>query len=188
LVSFYDMFMYPLESMGIRKARKSLVSMVSGNVLEVGSGTGVNIGLYDFDKIDSLILSDRKLSKKLKKVSMDKVTLKQIDVTSLPFEDNTFDYVVHTLVFCSVNDVNKGLLELKRVLKPNGKLVFIEHIHPEGNILKKVFSFLNPAWRKIASGCNINRDYIGSLESNGFHVVSTSKFMKTVFVYGVAEL
>jgi len=187
MVSFYDLFMIPLEKKGIRKARKELVPKASGEVLEIGAGTGVNIKYYDFDKIDKLTMTDKKIGKILEKIAPQEVTLKDLNVENLPFDDNTFDYIIHTLVFCSVTDVNKGIEELKRVLKPTGRLLFIEHILPEKKGLKRLFSILNPAWRVIASGCNLTRDYEASIKKHNFEIIKSSKFMNTVFVYGEAK-
>jgi len=187
MISFYDLFMIPLERRGIRKARIELIPHAKGSVLEIGSGTGVNLKHYNLDVVTSLTISDKKLSKKIKKLTPKTVTLAELSVTELPYGDNSFDYIVHTLVFCSVDDVDKGLSEIKRVLKPNGRLLFIEHIHPEGRKLKKLFTFLNPAWRVFASGCSLIKNYERSLQSNGFDIIKSNKFMNTVFVYGEAK-
>ena len=188
MFSLYDLFMVPLEKRGITKARKELIPKATGQVLEIGSGTGVNIKHYNFDKIDTLTMTDKKLSKKIQQIAPKNITLQALNVESLPFDDNTFDYLIHTLVFCSVKDVSKGIQELKRVLKPTGRLLFIEHILPEKKGLKKLFRFLNPAWRIIASGCNITRDYESSLLTHGFETIQSSKFMNTVFIYGEAKV
>ena len=189
MLSFYDIFMYPLESMGIKKARKELIPRASKKVLEIGSGTGVNLRYYKFEEIDELTLSDYVIGKHLKglhKDDKDKFHLVELDVQTLPFEDNSFDYVVHSLVFCTVPDVDKGISEIKRVLKGNGELIFIEHVLPEKKLLKKLFTFATPAWKKIGSGCHLNRDYISSLEKNNFNILFNKKFMNTAFIYGVA--
>lgn len=188
MISFYDIFMYPLEKSGIRKARASLLPKTTGSVLEIGSGTGVNIKHYNLKNISELTLSDKKISKKLKKRSGDKIKLMELNVEKLPFVNDTFDYVVHTLVFCSVSDVQKGLSEIIRVLKPGGKLVFIEHVLPEKKRVKKLFNFVNPLWTKISSGCNLNRDFESVLKNSDLKLVYSKRFMNTVFVYGEAEL
>ena len=181
--------MAPLERKGIRKARKELIPTANKNVLEIGAGTGVNLQYYDFSNIDSLTLSDYEISKHLKTLhhqNETKFTLVRLDVEALPFSDNSFDYVVHTLVFCSVGNVDQGLKEIKRVLKPNGKLIFIEHVLPEKNPLKKLFNLATPTWKKIGKGCHLNRNYLKSLEKNDFFVLFYKKFMNTAFISGVA--
>jgi len=181
--------MYPLEKKGIKTARQELIPRANKKILEIGSGTGINLNYYNFDKIDKLILSDYTISKRLRNLhnsSKNNFDLVKLDVQNLPFEDNSFDYVVHTLVFCSVTDVEKGLSEIRRVLKDKGELIFIEHILPERNPLKKLFDFVTPAWKKIGRGCHLNRDYITSLERNNFNILFNKKFMNTAFIYGVA--
>lgn len=187
MISLYDLFMLPLEKSGINKARKELIPLAKGNVLEIGSGSGINLKHYNFDKIDSLTMSDISLSKKIQKIASSNTILIQLDVEELPFEDNTFDYVIHTLVFCSVTNVDKGLSELRRILKPGGTLLYIEHILPEKKGLQRVVNFINPVWSKVASGCNLNREYEASLLKHGFKIVYSSKFMRTIFVYGEAN-
>lgn len=179
--------MLPLELMGIRKARKSLIPLLTGHVLEIGSGTGSNLSYYNMTLIDKLTISDYHLKTKLKKIRHEKIEVLQIDVQTLPFPDNSFDYIVHTLVFCSVENVEQGLAELKRVLKPGGKIVFIEHVLPEGKKLSRLVNFLNPGWSKISSGCNLNRSYEESLKKSNFEIVSSKRFLKTVFIYGIAQ-
>ncbi len=191
MISFYDLFMVPLERKGISKARKELIPTATKNVLEIGAGTGVNLQYYDFSKITSLTVSDYEISKHLKTLHQQdesKFELVRLDVEALPFLDNSFDYVVHTLVFCSVVNVDRGLKEIKRVLKPDGKLIFIEHVLPKKNPLKKVFNIATPAWKKIGKGCHLNRNYLRSLEKNDFFVLFHKKFMNTAFISGVAVL
>ena len=189
MISFYDLFMYPLEKMGINKARKTLIPRAKKKILEIGSGTGINLSLYNYSEIEELTLSDFVISKTLKDIhnkDIERFNLVELDVENLPFEDNSFDYVIHSLVFCTVGDVDKGLSEIKRVLKCDGELIFIEHILPERNPLKSLFSFVTPAWRKVGRGCNLNRDYLTSLKKNNFEISFYKKFMNTAFVYGTA--
>lgn len=186
MASLYDVFMYPLEMMGIKKARKDLFPSVSGKVLEIGSGTGSNIPYYNIDNIDSLIVSDFHVKKVLSKKQSNKISVLEVDVQNLPFPDQSFDFVIHTLVFCSVADVDKGLREIRRVLKPGGTLLFIEHVLPTGKHLKKAVNLLNPAWTKMSNGCHLNRSFIQTLSKNNFEVKKVDTFMKTLFIYGIA--
>ena len=187
MISIYDIFMKPLEKRGITKARRELIPMAYGNVLEIGAGTGVNIKYYNMPLISKLTLSDVALSKKVKDIASKDIFLTELNVEALPFDDNTFDVVIHTLVFCSVTDVSKGLAEIKRVLKPDGKLLFIEHVLPKRIGLKRFFKFINPAWRRIASGCNLTREFEDSLSKQGFVFDTPTRFMKSAFISGVAK-
>lgn len=187
MLSFYDLFMKPLEKRGLRKSRQSLVPKAYGSVLEIGSGTGANIQYYDFNQVEELIVTDKKLSKQIQKRYGNKLQLVEVDVQVLPFKDQRFDTIVHTLVFCSVDDVSKGLAELKRVLKPDGQIIFIEHVLPETGFLKKLFRFINPVWKKVASGCNLTRSYQDSLHVAGFEITALNQFTNTVFISGIAR-
>lgn len=183
--SLYDIFMRPLEKRGISERRKELLQSIEGRVLEIGSGTGVNLQYYDLDNID-LTLSDVEWNKHLKQKMKDNVKFVKTNVESLPFQEQEFDCVVHTLVFCSVHDVSKGLLEISRVLKDDGKLIFIEHVIPKKNPLRRIFKILTPFWKHIASNCHLDRDYIKTLETHGFTVEKMGDFGRSIFVYGIA--
>lgn len=183
-MTLYDIFMIPLERIGIRKARKSLIPLARGTVLEVGSGTGANHSFYNFENIESITLSDKKLTKAIQKKT--NVTLIETDVTKLPFEDETFDYVIATLVFCSVPDVAQGMKEIERVLKPGGRFIYIEHVLPKNRGLKRMFNCIAPAWKWFASGCHLNRDFAKSLSNTGMIVENQRWFGNTIFVHGVS--
>jgi ubiquinone/menaquinone biosynthesis C-methylase UbiE len=188
MASFYNFFMYPLEKIGIRRARTILIKQVEGNVLELGSGTGANLPHYNFEKIEKLIVTDREKSKHLNHHIHPKVEFVEADVERLPFDSNVFDVVVHTLVFCSVSNVDKGLQEIKRVLKENGTLVFIEHVIPEKRGMRVLFQRINPFWKLLSKGCSLTKDFQSSLEENGFGIVRQGKFLNSVFYFGIAKV
>jgi ubiquinone/menaquinone biosynthesis C-methylase UbiE len=173
--------------MGVNNSRVKLVKEAEGKVLELGVGTGANLPFYQYSQIDELILLDRSKSNHLE-LTNDKVSFVKSDVTNLPFEDNSFDTVVFTLLFCSVDDVSKGLLEVKRVLNPNGKIIFIEHVLPEKKGYKRAFKILNPIWKTFSQGCQLTKDFKQSLKMNGFNIKKENKFGKTVFISGIATV
>lgn len=185
--SFYNLFMRPLEKRGLSKAREELVSLVSGNALELGVGTGANLQFYSLDKINNLVLSDLAKSKHLVLPKNDNIIYIDVSVEELPFENECFDFVIHSLVFCSVNEVSKGLEEIKRVLKQSGKLLFIEHILPEKRGLRRIFKMINPIWRKISNDCQLNKDFENSLNDCGFEILQLHKFNNTIFISGIAQ-
>lgn len=189
MISTYDNFMSIFEKGQLGEMRAHLMKSAYGHVLEIGSGTGVNLAYYDYEQITDIVLSDKATNPVLVRRSASLNVAYQIqafDVNSIPYEDNHFDTIVVTLVFCSVVDVQKGLSEIKRVLKDNGQVIFIEHVLPEGKSLKTVFDILTPIWKHIASGCHLNREFIKSLESEGFKVTEMARFNKTAFVSGIA--
>ncbi|MCH4890832.1 class I SAM-dependent methyltransferase [Acidaminobacter sp. JC074] len=186
-MNFYNAFMSVFEKGELGQVRKNLMKLASGHVLEIGVGTGVNLSYYDYDAIDKLTLTDLKLSPLVETRLSENVEFVEADVQDLPFKDMTFDTVVISLVFCSVRDVNRGLSEIKRVLKSEGKIIFIEHVRPELSPLDTLSDAVTPLWRKMASNCHLNRDFLESLNENGFDYSVKSRFNKTAFVAGIGN-
>ncbi len=184
MVSFYDVFMAPLERLGIRKRRQYILEKAYGETLEVGSGTGANLPYYNNDNISSVCVTDVKLSKHLKN-KMDKdACIKEASATKLPYSDNHFDTIVHTLVFCSVDHKHIGMQELKRVLKDDGQILFIEHVLPKNPILRALFKLINPVWMLLSRDCTLTHDFIKTATENGFEVAEKNRFFLTSFIAG----
>ncbi len=187
---FYNMVMAPLENNRLKMKRAILLGDVAGHVLEIGFGTGANLKHYPYEQMDSLTLLDAFLP--------DHVDLKHIpkalpldiekgDVMALPFKDEHFDSVVFTLVFCTVKNPVVGLSEIHRVLKPGGRIYFIEHVEPSKQPYKNLFNKLTPAWKKIAHGCTLNRDTTTLIQKTGFKLDEYHRFYRTSFVMGIGE-
>ncbi len=192
-MTIYDLFMEPLEKTGLRRLRKKLIKKASGDVLEIGAGTGLNLPYYREEQVSSVVLMDRDLkSKALKKKSSNHKNLKLIfreeNVMNLSFPDERFDTVVFTLVFCTVADVEKGLKEIRRVLKKDGKIIFIEHVRPESKALGRTFDTATPLWKKLAKGCHLNRKTMEQLRSSGFELKLEGKMMKNIFLGGTGKI
>ena len=186
----YDAFMFYFEKRGLDKLRKKILSDVHGDVLELGPGTGVNLKYYDKSSINSLTYLDiqfkKSLEEKAKRICP-KIQMVEGDAQKLHFEDKSFDSVVFTLVFCSVGDVIEGLNEVKRVLKDDGKIYFIEHVEPEGGWMKKLFNKANPSWKSFTGGCNLNRDTMVRFEDVGIDVTIVDKKFKNIFIGGIGQ-
>lgn len=197
-MNIYDLFMAPFENSGLKEMRRQLISEASGYCLELGVGSGANLKFYDVKKLTHLTLSDldeiekielkiaEKLDSFVKKIDTENISVKQLDVTHLPFADNTFDTVVSTLIFCSVPDVLRGLAEIKRILKPEGQFVFIEHVLSKSPVAAPVMNFLTPAWKTIAHGCHLNRDFETALTESGFLIKQHYFVISDVFYGGIA--
>lgn len=155
------------------KWRELLWSKVGGvNILEVGVGTGRNFPCYAAHaEITAIDFSEKMLSRAMARAEKQnvKVNLKQMDVQNLEFADNTFDIVVATFVFCSVPDPIKGLMEIKRVCKPGGKVLLLEHVLSTNPILIWLMNLANPAVVRIM-GPNINRKTIINVSKSGLEV------------------
>lgn len=186
--SLYDIFMFPFEFLRLKNVRKKLIGKPFGKVLEVGAGTGVNLDFYDFNQVDTLILLDTTISKKVKhKIFPKNANVKYIEgsVEELPFESDSVDNVVFTLVFCSVTNPLKGLTEIYRILRPGGKIYFIEHVLPNNHHLHELFYRINPGWSKITKGCNVNRQTLKTIVDAGFHIETHREFFSGTFIEGV---
>jgi len=191
----FDAAMAPLESLRLRRIRQNLLATARGTVLEVGAGTGVNIAFYDPDRIESLTMSDlddRELVltervTRLQPQLADRVSASRIDAQRLPFPDSSFDTVVATLVFCSVECQPCGFDEILRVLKPSGRYLFLEHVRPEHPVMATLFDAVNPVWNQISRGCNLNRDTLAVLREAGFQIERSAADRNGVFTWGVAR-
>jgi ubiquinone/menaquinone biosynthesis C-methylase UbiE len=154
------------EKKGLGAERARLLADLHGRVLEIGAGTGANVEHYP-PGVDAVYTEpDRYMAQRLARRDVDVVSA---GADSLPFEDASFDFVVSTMVLCTVPDVPAALGEIRRVLKPEGKLVFLEHVRGEpGSKLERWQDRLQGPWRAVGRGCNCNRDLIGSLAAAGY--------------------
>lgn len=149
-----------LEQISHERAR--IVSQASGTVLEVGFGGGRNLPFYDVSRVSKLYAANPpdgflKLSEKAKETSPVPIEFAASPAEALPFENETVDTAVLTFTLCSVGDAMRSLEELRRVLKPSGSLLVIEHGRSSDPRMAKWQDRINPFWRPIGAGCNINR-------------------------------
>lgn len=169
----YDLLEQPMEVMSLKKWRLEVTKDLKGKVLEVGVGTGKNIPYYpDNLDITAIDFSGKMLTKakeKAKKFNK-KVEIIQMDAQIMDFPDNTFDTVFTTCVFCSVPDPVKGLKEIRRVCKPDGKIIMIEHVRSEGKVLGLIMDIFNPITVNLY-GANINRRTVENVEKAGFYKI-----------------
>ena len=158
-----------------RKQREKVVPLAQGDVLEIGIGSGLNLPYYNLSqvrKIWGLEPSEgmRKLARK--KLADCKHDLEFIDLPGeeIPLEKDSVDTVVVTYTLCTIPDTTKALEGIRRVLKPGGRLLFTEHgLAPDENI-RRWQRRLNPAWRGLAGGCNMNRDIPKLISGAGFNL------------------
>ena len=188
----YDLFMQPLENLRLGRIRRVLLGRAAGEVLEIGAGSGVNLQYYQSESITSLTVSDRSdRSLVYQRRSSLPFTTAIIDAQTLPFPDNSFDTLVATLVFCSVDCAPCGFDELARVLRPGGRYLFLEHVRPSRTLAAWTFDLINPVWNRISGGCNLNRDTLRAIREAGFTVTvgdSVETGEHGVFVWGEATL
>jgi SAM-dependent methyltransferase len=166
----YDWFMSSSERAGLRDRRRELLRHAGGRCLEIGAGTGLNLEHWP-DSIESLVLSepDPHMGAQLRKRaarSERQVQVVEAPGERLPFEDSSFDSVALTLVLCTAPDPSAVLREVGRVLKPGGRLLFLEHVRAEDPKLARWQDRLHGLWYAFGYGCNCNRATLSTIEKS----------------------
>ena len=161
----------------VTRQRQKVVPLASGRVLEIGVGSGLNLALYDPRRVEKVWGVDPAVE--LRERSRVRAAGSAIDVELLTgsaeeiaFEDASFDTVVTTFTLCSIPDVRRALGEMRRVLKPSGRLLFAEHgLSPDPDVARWQ-ERLNPAWHFVSRGCNMNRPVASLLRQGRFAIES----------------
>ncbi len=169
IAAFYDVLEVPMEHM-FSKWRKALLKEARGKTLEVGIGTGKNIEHYPPGvELTGIDFSEKMLERARRRAhNHPRVKLMLMDAEQMSFDDDTFDIVVTSCVFCSVPDPVQGLKEIKRVCKNGGKIMMLEHVRSQKKTVGKIMDFLNPVPLNIY-GANINRRTYENLLKAGFN-------------------
>lgn len=172
--ALYDRCFKAAEDAGLRDMRREVTAGARGRVLELGAGTGLNLELYPLDVSDlTLVEPDPHMVKQLRNRVAELGSAAQVVEApgeKLPFEDDSFDTVVVTLVLCTVPNPAATLAEIKRVLKPNGQFLFMEHVRSPDPGLAKWQDRLEKPWRFLGDGCHCNRDTESALKAAGFQL------------------
>lgn len=180
----YDFMESFFEKSRYSRWRDLLWSKAEGtNILEVGVGTGKNFPHYtEGAEITAVDFSNKMLSRAKRKaeVSRIEVRLKQMDIQNLEFEDNTFDTVVASFVFCSVPDPVRGLTELGRVCRRGGKVVLLEHVLSTNRILAWLMNLANPLVVRMI-GANINRRTVDNVIKSGLVIEHVTDLAAGIF-------
>lgn len=164
----YDLLEGPMETL-FSKWRNDLLKNAKGKVLEAGIGTGKNIPYYPKGiKLTGIDFSNKMIEQARKKYGdQAQIELLEMDAEQMTFEDNSFDTVVTSCVFCSVPDPVSGLKEIRRVCKVGGKVLMLEHVRSNHKIIGLLMDLLNPIPLYI-HGANINRKTEENLIKAGF--------------------
>lgn len=159
--------------------------MACGRVLEIGAGTGINFPLYKkAERVDAIEPNQAMIEKSLsrKNVASVPILIHQQSAEELEFTDNTFDSAVATLVFCTIPNPEQALAEIKRVCKPQAKILFFEHVKMEQPALAFAQEALNPLWVRICDGCHLNRDTLQAIRDSGMKITNVTPFYKGLFL------
>lgn len=179
MAAIYDRFMRRTEA-HLAPWRRELLANASGRVLELGAGTGVNAPFYP-PGLERLVLAepDRHMRARLAaRVARERSSAEVVDAPAerLPFDDGAFDTVVSTLVLCSVKDVGSVLAEARRVLRPGGALVFLEHVAADERPRRLRWQRrLEPFWRRLAGNCHLTRRSAEAIAASGFAIEACAR-------------
>lgn len=168
--AIYDRAFEGTEEAGFREIRREALAAANGRTIDLGAGTGANLTLYP-PAVSELVLAepDPHMLKKLRvKVGEARMGAEVVEAPaeSLPFADSSFDTAVFTLVLCTVPDPEAVLAETARVLRPGGRLLFVEHVRAEDAGLARWQDRLEKPWRFVGDGCHCNRDTVATIEAS----------------------
>jgi ubiquinone/menaquinone biosynthesis C-methylase UbiE len=173
---FYDLLASRAERAGIAEMRRSLLAGLEGEVIEIGSGTGASLPFYERASRVVAVEPDPGMAKRLPaKIAEAKIPIEVVTTPAekLPFPDETFDAAVAAFVLCSVGDQAKVLAEVRRVLKPGGKLILLEHVLGDGRTARWQHR-LTPLHKRLAGNCHLDRDTKASVAAAGFDTSGVS--------------
>jgi ubiquinone/menaquinone biosynthesis C-methylase UbiE len=174
----YDRIVEPLEREVLGERRARLLAGLEGRILDVGAGTGANLPHFDRGARVVALEPDPAMRKRLAaKLAGAPVPVELVaaDAESLPFPDASFDAVVCTCVLCTVADLDRALAEARRVLKPEGRLIVLEHVRGTGR-LARMQDRVTPLWSRLIAGCHPNRDTRAAIARAGFGVEPITTF------------
>ena len=159
----------------VMKTRAQVVPKASGRVLEIGIGTGLNLGFYDAEKVSTIVGVDP--AAQMQGLARQRAAAIDIPVEMIALElgqiqaaDASFDSIVCTFTLCTIPDPLAALQEMRRVLKPGGQFLFGEHGRAPDLKVRVWQDRLTPLWRPLAGGCHLNRDIPALLEAGGFTI------------------
>lgn len=190
-MGFYDKYILPsavnwaCKQKPMTFQRIKVIPFAEGNVLEIGIGSGLNLPYYSEEKVKHLTA----IEPSLETWNKNKVNIQELPfgfefiqayAENIPAEDNSFDTVILTYTLCTIQDTYKSLEEIRRVLKPNGKLLFCEHGKAPDKAIQKWQNRINPLWKMVGGGCNLNKDIPTLIEGNGFQF----KKIESIYIPG----
>lgn len=167
----YNRCMADTEDAGLRDRRRELLAAATGRTVELGAGTGVNLAHYP-EAVGELVLTEPfpPMAKQLRERAGEEATVIEAPADALPIPDASVDTAVATLVLCTVDDVPATLAEVSRVLKPGGRLLYLEHVRSSDPGVARWQDRLERPWRFIGHGCRCNRDTVAAIAASPLEV------------------
>jgi ubiquinone/menaquinone biosynthesis C-methylase UbiE len=176
----YERISAESERRGTAQQRDRALAGLSGRVIEVGAGNGMNFRHYPGTVAEVLAVEPddhlRRLAEQAAEQAPVPVRVVAGHATALPVEDGGFDAALASLVLCSVPDPEAALVEMRRVLKPGGELRFFEHVRSEHPAFGFLEDMITPLWSRVGGGCHPNRDTTMAIESAGFSIEEIDRF------------
>ena len=175
----YDALSRAADAAGMAERRRRLLATARGAVLEIGGGTGLNLRHYGRDVEGVVVLEPDAAMRKRMEPNLGAapvpVELRDESIEDADLEPGSFDTIVCTLVLCTVPDQARALDKIRRVLRPGGHLLFLEHVRDIG-IRSRVQRVATPVWRRLAAGCNLDRDTVNAIRDAGFVVTDCDRY------------
>ncbi|MEE9466610.1 MAG: methyltransferase domain-containing protein [Candidatus Neomarinimicrobiota bacterium] len=190
-MGFYERFILPkvvhltCSSKPIRYQRRKVVPLAKGRVLEIGIGSGLNLPYYDPSKVAMIwglepSMQMRAMAEKLVPDTPIKVEFIGLDDDDIPLASGSVDTVLVTYTLCTIPDAVRALEGMRRVLKPGGELIFSEHGEAPDENVRRWQDRMNPVWKRVGGGCNLNRPIPSLIEQGGFKIID----IETMYIPG----
>jgi ubiquinone/menaquinone biosynthesis C-methylase UbiE len=174
----YDCLMRPLEGSAYGRRRKQLFGSLSGEILEIGVGTGRNLDAYGPQaRVTACDIEPQLVALAWSRAVQRRMPVLVADAQRLPFRTAHFRYVTAALVFCSLPHPARALREIARVLQPDGRLIQLEHTLTDHHVPDVLLDLLAPSWKTFTGGCVLNRDTTALLTSLGWHLVRHERYV-----------
>ena len=189
--NFYNKYVLPKVTNALcstgpnMKQRQKVIPLASGRVLEIGVGSGLNFPYYNKDKVDHLLALDP--SEEMWALAKEKLI--KLDIScdfiqayaeNIPVESNSIDAIVITYTLCSIPEYQAAMEEFRRVLKPDGTIIFCEHGAAPDASVRRWQNIINPVWKRLGGGCNLNRDIPKIISDGGFNFSN----LETMYIPG----
>jgi len=191
ILNLYDKYILPkvvhwaCSGSPSRKQRQKIIPKAKGRVLEIGIGSGLNLPFYDAKKVECLTgIDPSEETWDLKPFDIDHLDFDfkfvKAFAEEIPLKSKQFDTIVITYALCTIKDTKKAFDEIRRLLKPKGTLLFCEHGIAPDNSIKMWQNTINPVWKRVGGGCNLNKEIPELIKSNGFKITE----METMYLPG----